>query len=60
MIKRVCDRCGEDLSAYYRMDIIRGNGLLVDNLGVYDLCDECWEDFMKFMEQKPLLKREEK
>lgn len=60
MIKRVCDRCGKDVPAYYRMDVIRGTSMLVDNVDVYDLCDECWEDFLKFMEQKPLLKREGK
>ena len=60
MIKRVCDRCGEDASAYYRMDIIRGTPVFVDNIGVYDLCDGCWEDFMEFMKQKPQLKQEEK
>ena len=60
MMKRVCDRCGQDVLAYYRMETIRGNGVFVDNIGAYDLCDECWEDFMKFMEQKPQLKRKEK
>lgn len=60
MIKRVCDRCGEDATSYHRMDIIQGNSMFADNVGVYDLCDKCWIDFIKFLEQEPQLKQEEK
>ena len=60
MVKRVCDRCGEDVSVYYTMKVIRGTSMLVTEVCNYDLCDECWDDFMRFLEQKPQLKREEK
>lgn len=52
MVKRVCDRCGEDVSAYYNMRIIRGTSVVVTEICDYDLCDDCWDDFMEFMEQK--------
>ena len=60
MIKRVCDRCGEDVSNYYTMKVVRGTPFMAAEICTYDLCDECWDDFMKFMEQKPQLKREGK
>lgn len=52
MIKRVCDRCGEDVLSYHKMDVTQGNSMFVSDVGVYDLCDKCWEDFiMKFLEK---------
>ena len=59
MIKRICDRCRVDVSTYYTMKVVRGTPYMTTEICSYDLCDDCWNDFMRFLEQKPLLKQEE-
>lgn len=60
MIKQVCSRCDREVSAYYSMRAVRGFSVPLIDIDDYNLCKDCWNDFMRFLEQKPQLKQEEK
>lgn len=43
---RTCDRCGKEIVGQLCMSLITNGGML---LTTYDLCNECMEDFKRFM-----------
>lgn len=49
MLKRVCDRCGEEIKATYWFKIdcnkMRSNGSIYCDTGGYELCEKCFSDF---------------
>ena len=71
MIKRICDRCGEEIEGVYQkltreqvyMDSSSCFNTCLLNMSpttiIYDLCNKCIEDFNDFIAQKPLIKRSE-
>lgn len=57
MLKRICDRCGKEISRdedYIKMQVtpITNKVLLEDLVDNYDLCKECESKFNVFMSRK--------
>ena len=44
-----CDRCGKEIVGQLCMNTITSSGIL--NM-TYDLCNECMEDFERFMDNE--------
>lgn len=66
MFCKECDRCGKVYKPYHKIEVdgkqIRGNGAaiidasdarnLYDGLKGYDLCEDCFKDFLNWFERK--------
>ena len=52
MIKHFCDRCGKELKKRIPIELEYAIG--VDVIEKYEICEECSDDFKRFMNQEDI------